>query len=121
MNDLVKILFTEMPSLNKLKKDAGIDVNVTQDQLSTDDKEMVDGINELIVPESKLSIDRKSKLTQNITKLYGIAWGQCIPILHEDVKGITKYTERSKKYNCVWLLENLKHAHLEPIDVIIHN
>ena len=63
-------------AITKIKKDAGIDVKITDDQLSTDEKEIVDNLKELIVPDREIFINRKSKLTQNITKLYGIDWGQ---------------------------------------------
>ena len=55
-------------------------------------------------------IERKSTLDQNISKLYGLVWGQCTPSLKEDIIGLDDYGVNSNEYNCLCLFQYLKES-----------
>ena len=104
------ILMRNIPTKKKLKIQAGIDPNIDDDKLSNDEKELVEGISEIVTSELKLFSTRRNILFQNITKLFGIIWGQCTPSLQEDIRGLQDYKNETDSYNTLWLLENLKRA-----------
>ena len=63
----------DTPTLGNLKVDWGI--NPSQNNLSADETDIIDNLKELLGPERKTFVDRKSTLTQNLSKLYGLVWG----------------------------------------------
>ena len=76
--------------------------------LTEEEKSTIEDLKELLSPEQKAFVDRKSTLTQNLSKLYGLIWGQCTPKLKEDVMGMDEYEVKSNEYACLWLLEKVK-------------
>ena len=47
--------------------------------------------------EIKKIIKKGSTLRQNITKLYGLIWGQCSPALRSELKGDPEYITNTPK------------------------
>lgn len=104
----MKKLMKDMPSLNKLKETWGLDPNAIT--YSTDEQAIIDDLKELLGPERKTFVDRKSILTQNMAKLFGLIWGQCTPKLREDIMGNVDYNTKATEYDCLWLMEKTKSA-----------
>ena len=88
-----------MPTISKLKTEWGIDSSLAS--YSQEQQEIIDELQELLGPERKAFVDRKSVLKQNISKLYGQVWGQCTPKLKDDICGLNDYPDKSKDYYCV--------------------
>ena len=99
-------LMKQMPTISKLKTEWGIDSTLTS--YSQEQQEIINKLQELLGPERKDFFDRKSVQKQNTSKLYGQVWGQCTPKLKEDICGLTNYPDKSKDYDCVWLINVLK-------------
>lgn len=72
----------------------------------------IDNLRELLAPEQKTFVDRKSILMQKLAKLFGLIWGQCTPKLREDIMGKAEYTVKATEYDCLWLLEKAKSSSL---------
>ena len=51
-------------------------------------------------------------LAQNLSKLYGLIWGQFTPPLKEDSISLSEYKAKFSKYDCVLLLQHLKASSL---------
>ena len=60
--------------------------------------------------EITIFTQRKLNLRRSREKSFGLTWGQCSSALQSYVKGISKYTERSRKFDLQWLLQELKKA-----------
>ena len=73
----------QMPTISKLKTEWGIYSNLTS--YSQEQQEIIVKLQELLGPERKAFVNRKSVLKQNISKLYGQVWVQCTPKLKEDI------------------------------------
>ena len=56
----------------------------------------------------KRYLDREETLEQNILKLYAITLGQCTPALQSTLKGEADYEAKSKGFDILWLMTNLK-------------
>ena len=80
-----------MTTIYKFKKEWGINPQSSGTDLTKDEKSIADNLQELMGTEHKLFVERKSTLDHNISKLYGIVWGQCIPDLKEDTIGLEEY------------------------------
>ena len=65
--------------MRKLKKEWGMEGD--ESLLTEEEKSTIEDLKELLSPEQKAFVDRKSTLTQNLSKLYGLIWGQCTPKL----------------------------------------
>ena len=102
----VSRLMKQMPTISKLKTEWGIYSSLTR--YTQEQQEIINELQELLGPERKPFVDRKSVLKQNISKLYGQFWGQFTPNLKEDICGLTDYPDKSKDYDCVWLIKVLK-------------
>ena len=101
-------LIRSMPTTKSLMIDWGLDPDDTSP--SAEDKAIIENLNELLGSERKTFTERRSILSQNLAKMFGLVWGQCTPKLREDIMGMKEYQEKSSEYNCLWLLENLKTA-----------
>ena len=99
-------LMKQMPTISKLKTEWDIDSSLTS--YSQEQQEIIDELQELLGPERKAFVDRKSVLKQNIYKIYGQVWRQCTPKLKEDICVLTDYPDKSKNYDCIWLINVLK-------------
>ena len=106
MSNPVHNLMKSIPTLSKLKKEW--DMEGDESLLAEEEKSTIEDLKELLSPEQKAFVDRKSTLTQNLSKLYGLIWGQCTPKLKEDVMGMDEYEVKSNEYACLWLLEKVK-------------
>jgi len=95
VSDPMKLLMRHIPTKKKLKVQAGIDPTADESKLIPDEKEITDDINEIMTSERKLFSTRRNILFQNITKLYGVVWGQCTPSLQEDIRGLKDWKEES--------------------------
>jgi len=93
-SDPIKLLMRTIPTKKRLKVQAGIDPTADDSKLTPDEKEITDGINEIVTIELKLFSTGRNILFQNITKLYG-----CTPSLQEDIRGMKDWKEESDKYN----------------------
>ncbi len=51
---------------------------------------------------------RKSTLTSNFPKLFGLIWGQCTPSLQQDLRNLPTYRNSYDDKDCLWLLTELK-------------
>ena len=95
----VKNLMMNMPTLTKFKKEWGLESE--QSAYRIEEKKTLENLKELLAPERRAFVDRKSGLTQNLSKLYGIIWGQCTPKLNEDIMGMIEYVYKSNEYDCL--------------------
>ena len=53
-------------------------------------------------------VAREETLSSNIEKIYAITWGQCTESLKGIVRNIEDYAVKSKDFDVIWLLEQLK-------------
>ena len=97
-----------MPTTKKLLKEFGIDDNTNVTNMSEDDKDMISTVNELIKHELKTFMSKRGILKNNITKLWGVVWGQCTDALKEDIIGIEEYETKLDDYDTLWLLQQVK-------------
>ena len=51
---------------------------------------------------------REEKIKENMNIIYGIEFGQCTPSIKSVLKGVTKYENKSKYFDCFWIMEELK-------------
>ena len=65
---------------------------------------------EIYCEEVKQFVRRKGTLRRNLEKLYGLVWGQCSTCLQMYIWGLTSYQAKSKVFDVVWLLQELKKA-----------
>ena len=70
--------------------------------------------------EVKQFVRRKATLRQNLKKSYGLVWGQYFAGLQTHIQGITSYQSRSKIFDVVWLLQELKKATSEIMIRLTH-
>ena len=63
---------------------------------------------QLLQEEIKQYMTRKTTLTSNLVKVFGVVWGQCSPGLQEAIKGATDAKTKMDDYDCLWLLEQAK-------------
>ena len=98
-------LMRDMLTPGKLKEDWGI--KPLQTTFSTNETDIIDNVKEFLGPERKTFVDHKLTLAQNLSKLYGLIWGQCTPNLKEDIIGLSEYKAKFSKYDCIWLLQHL--------------
>ena len=71
-------------------------------------KELKKSAKEIHAQNLKLFASRRQTLRMNMMKLYGTIWGQLTPAFQTEVTGIDNYQDKSKKFDCLWLLENVK-------------
>ena len=102
--DPMMLLMRHIPTKNKLLVQAGIDPTADESKLTPDEKEIVDGINEIFPSKLKLFSKRRYTLFQDITKLYGVVCGQCTLSLQEDNQRLKDWKLESDQYNTLWLL-----------------
>ena len=107
INPLPKLM-KQMPTTKKLLKEFGIDDNTNVTNMSEDDKDMISTVNELIKHELKTFMSKRGILKNNITKLWGVVWGQCTDALKEDIIGIEEYETKLDDYDTLWLLQQVK-------------
>ena len=62
----------------------------------------------LLKEEVKGYYERKKLAISNLKKIYALVWGQCSEQLQAAIKLDENYEEKSKKYDGVWLLKNVK-------------
>ena len=72
-----------------------MDPQISGTELTEDEKRIVDKLQELLGSEKVFLVDQKSTLDQNISKLYGLVWGQCTLALKEDIIGLDDYIVKS--------------------------
>ena len=101
-------LMKQMPTIKSLKKDYGIDPETEESKLSAEEKETVLELKELLAAERKAFVARKSTLQSNHSKLFGLIWGQCTPLLQQDLRNLPKYKESYENRDCLWLMNELK-------------
>ena len=77
LKDPISRLKKLIPSMRKLRNEWGIH-NADED-ITDEEKVLLADLKELLAPERKAFIDRKSILIQKFSKLYGLMWGQCTP------------------------------------------
>ena len=92
-------LMKNITNINSLKKQWGIDPKRSGTELAEDENTIVDNLQELLDLERKLFFERKSTLEHNISKIYGLVWGQLTLDLKEDVIGLDEYGVNSNEYN----------------------
>ena len=106
--DIVKFINTgsipviPLPTLIKIINKYGF-TNV--DALNTEEKE---SLYILLTDKKKECRKIKRKLQQNIVKLCGIVWRQCLHYLQSEAMRDTKYEEISDIYNIVWTMNKMK-------------
>ena len=105
--DPTRTLMTKMPTLARLTKDAGLS-DIATDDLTTEQKAIIDGLPTLLTVEMKEFTKRKEALRQNKSKLYHTAWGQCTDSLKADIRGHDEHELKSRQFDSLWLLEQLK-------------
>ena len=69
----------------QVEKEWGIDTQISGIELTEDKKSVVDNLREILGPERFVFVKRKFTLDQDISKLYGLVWGQCTPSLKEGI------------------------------------
>ena len=106
--ELMPRLMKQMPTIKSLKKDYGIDPSVDDTKLSAEDQETVKELKDLLATERKAFVGRKSVLQSNHAKLFGLIWGQCTPLLQQDLRNLTKYKKAYESRDCLWLMNELK-------------
>ena len=70
LKDPVKRLMSEIHTVAKLESEWGLAED--ESKYSIDDQQTLADLQELLAPERKAFVDRKSVLTQNFSKLYGL-------------------------------------------------
>ena len=73
LKDPISRLKKSIPSMRKLRNKWVI--NDADENLTDKEKLLLSDLKELLAPERKAFIDRKSILTQNYSKIYGLIWG----------------------------------------------
>ena len=58
----------------------------------------------------KQYVSREVNIRRNTEKAFGIIWGQCSLALQADIKGNSRYEEKSAMFDVLWLLIELKKA-----------
>ena len=56
----------------------------------------------------KSYVVRENTLRDNVIKTYGLIWRQCTSALQAVIKGIDMYTVKSRSYDMIWLLSQIK-------------
>ena len=51
---------------------------------------------------------REDKIKEKTNKIYEVLFVQCTPSLQSVLKGVPNHENKSKDYNCLWLMEYLK-------------
>ena len=99
LEDPMRRLLRSMPTTKSLIIDWGLDLNDMSPL--EEDKIVIESLKELLGPERKSFEERRSILTQNLTKMFGLVWGQCTPKLRGDIMGMKEYQEKANEYNCI--------------------
>lgn len=99
-----------MPTITTLMKDYGLDTTVSEDDRSTEDKLVITNLQALLPTEIKAFVTQKSTLTSNISKLWGLLWGQCTPSLQQDLRNLSMFEPMHDQRNYLWLLQEFKKA-----------
>ena len=55
-------------------------------------------------------IQRKLNQRSNRDKSFGLIWGQCSSASQSYIEGLTEYVDISRKFDLMWLLDELKKA-----------
>ena len=80
-----------IPTINKLKKYWGVYQQSSGTDITEDKNSIVYILEELLGPEHKMLVGRKSKLYHKISNIYRIVWGQFTLALKEDIIGLDEY------------------------------
>ena len=82
------------------------------DQMSDIDEEEKESllitIQELHTQKIKIFAVRQELLTQNLTKIYRVIWGNCTSSLQTKVRSLEGFDEKYSANNCLLLLEELR-------------
>ena len=62
----------------------------------------------ILTQKIKNYVSREETMQQNITKNYGLIWGQSTETLNGMIRNLTGYQTKSDNYDVLWLLEELK-------------
>ena len=108
LKDPMPRLMKCMQTLKTLKKDYGIDPAKDISALTQEEQEMVKELQELLATERKAFVGRKNVLQSNFSKLFGLLWGQCTPLLQQELRNLSQYKDAYDKRDCLWLLQELK-------------
>ena len=106
IEDLTPKLMKNIPKKSSIKSDFG-DVSSLSDK---EKKDIDDAVDELHTQSMKLFAVRRQQLKENITKIYGIIWGNCTHLLQNQITSHTDYENKSQSFDAVWLMEQVKLA-----------
>ena len=104
MEDPTRTLILDIPRKTEMTKELG-DLEELPAEVQ---EELLASVSDLYAQSIKIFATRRRKLKENITKVYGIAWGNCSHPLQTEIASMAEYQEKRKSFDAVWLIQNLK-------------
>ena len=66
--------------------------------------------NVLFASHIKSMQESRKILSQNLVKLWAVIYGQCTPVLQEEISGDPEYATKSANFDSIWLLQTLQNV-----------